>query len=470
MKFTVGMAVFTDPDNGFEAARNRFTIEALKDNPMVAEIIVVDNNPFEYIDAKGGKHPSPIKEFCNKHPKVKYTEFELIKGTAGPRNLIFQLAQNDHVVVIDPHVYLKAGCLEAVEDFYHGSEASPFGVHSPDLLHGPMVDDNGSVHASHMNDQWRDMMWGTWGRAWESPKLSELFTVLKIGNHCRYANVEVKWPNRQVFLGRNEVSHAGLPDDMEWEGHEAKLEAVGCRPIGWGSTELRGPFRIPGHGMGFFACRRDAWLPFHPAARGFGGEEMTTHVRFRRAGRNVWCIPQAAWWHDFGKAHPRQRAENRSYANIIYHRIRNYCLEFKRNQMDLEEIRTHFTQDVPSGLADRPSDWDDAVAGRVWPRGISATGLPINPRDVGMAPKRAAPAAVREARKAICLACPKIRISDADPEDPKSPPDICSVNGKPATDMLKWAACQCPDDPPRWGMVGSTPSDFQIQTAQPVGG
>ena len=55
------------------------------------------------------------------------------------------------------------------------------------------------------------------------------------------------------------------------------------------------PFEIEMHGLGMFACRREAWPGFNPRFRGFGGEEGYIHEKIRRGGGRVICHPAARW-------------------------------------------------------------------------------------------------------------------------------------------------------------------------------
>ena len=49
------------------------------------------------------------------------------------------------------------------------------------------------------------------------------------------------------------------------------------------------PFEIWGQGLGVFSCRKDAWPGFHPAFRGFGGEEGYIHEKVRQRGARCAC-------------------------------------------------------------------------------------------------------------------------------------------------------------------------------------
>jgi hypothetical protein len=57
------------------------------------------------------------------------------------------------------------------------------------------------------------------------------------------------------------------------------------------------PFEIGMHGLGLFACRREAWPGFNPRFRGYGGEEGYIQEKVRLAGGRVLCHPAAGWAH-----------------------------------------------------------------------------------------------------------------------------------------------------------------------------
>jgi len=94
------------------------------------------------------------------------------------------------------------------------------------------------------------------------------------------------------------------------------------------------PFEIKMHGLGFFGCRKEAWLGFNPDFRGFGGEEGYIHEKFRKNGRKVLCLPWIKWCHRFGKSG--------SYRLDVNDRIRNYLIGFKELGMDPKPVYQHF--------------------------------------------------------------------------------------------------------------------------------
>ena len=114
----------------------------------------------------------------------------------------------------------------------------------------------------------------------------------------------------------------------------------------WGiwATDPRGvdpdgePYEIWGQGMGVFSCRKDAWLGFNPAFRGFGGEEGYIHEKFRQAGARCLCLPWLRWGHRFG------RRAGIPYSISVLDKCRNYMIGFAELGLDLEPVRSHFSE------------------------------------------------------------------------------------------------------------------------------
>lgn len=107
------------------------------------------------------------------------------------------------------------------------------------------------------------------------------------------------------------------------------------------------PFAITFHGLGVFACRRDAWPGFNPSFRGFGGEEGYIHERFRRRGGQVLCLPSLRWLHRFG------RPMGTRYPNRWQDRIRNYLIAFGEVGWDTADMQAHFREKLGRRKADR---------------------------------------------------------------------------------------------------------------------
>jgi hypothetical protein len=111
-------------------------------------------------------------------------------------------------------------------------------------------------------------------------------------------------------------------------------------------------FDIPGQGLGVFSCRREAWLGFNSHFRGFGGEEMYIHEKFRQAGRRTLCLPSLRWWHRFG------RPGGAPYPLTRWNKVRNYVLGHNELGLPLDPIREHF---VDSGRMS-PEAWEMLIA------------------------------------------------------------------------------------------------------------
>jgi hypothetical protein len=156
MKLTLGMACYNDFHGVYFTVQSALMHSARKPD----EIIIVDNNP-------SSPHGHAIQGMAGWNSGiVKYIPWTEHNGTAGPRNHIFSVATGDVVCVIDPHVLLDTYALESLEQ-----------IQDDDLYHGPMIYDNLDIGATHMEDVWRDEMWGIWsvdmrymqGRKFEIP-------------------------------------------------------------------------------------------------------------------------------------------------------------------------------------------------------------------------------------------------------------------------------------------------------------
>lgn len=118
--------------------------------------------------------------------------------------------------------------------------------------------------------------------------------------------------------------------------------------LGIWATDERGkepnaePFEIPAQGLGVFACRKDAWLGFNPAFRGFGGEEVYIHEKFRQAGKKTMCLPFLRWAHRF------PRPAGVPYPLRLEDRIRNYLIGHAELGLDIAPVRAHFDKMFPA--------------------------------------------------------------------------------------------------------------------------
>lgn len=112
-----------------------------------------------------------------------------------------------------------------------------------------------------------------------------------------------------------------------------------------GATFRGAPFEIPMHGLGLFACRREAWLGFPPGLKGFGGEEGMIHEKFRQAGRKVLCLPFLRWWHLF-----RDVGGNAPFPVTWEDKFRNYYIWHRHLGLETTELLERFSRLGPAKI------------------------------------------------------------------------------------------------------------------------
>jgi hypothetical protein len=354
-KLTIGMAAFDDFDGVY------FTLQALRlyHDLREVELIVVDNKP----DSVGSESLRKLLADCRHGTAgARYVAAPEVVGTSAPRNRVFMEATGDAVLCIDSHVLLSPGSVARLIDWYDARHDSR------DLLSGPMLYDTLGNISTHFVDFWRGEMWGIWGQAWSCapntecrmmndevgdgpPDASPLqhstfniqhFTVLDDGaGRARYVSLEMSHVPLTSLAGKT------FPD-IPYAGHEAPLSAAGFRPLGFSPDD---EFEIPGMGLGLFSCRKHAWLGFNEQFRGFGGEEMYIHEKFRQAGARCLCLGFLKWVHRFG------RPGGVKYPLTRWNKVRNYVLGHVELGRPLDEIYEHF---VVSGLVPK-AEWDSLV-------------------------------------------------------------------------------------------------------------
>ena len=298
LKLTVGMAVYKDFANLWS------TLTALRMyHPEILElldIVVVDNAP-ETPD--GERCKDFVENWVAKQPGLggaRYFPFSEFNSTAAPRNHVFEVAESPNVLVMDSHVMVEPESLRRLIEWYDDRPDTL------DLYHGPLIYDDMANTSTHFQDEWRSEMWGTWG------------------TDARYQ-----------YERRVEVTKADS-GEVSVQVHRTECE----------------PFEIPGMGLGLFTCRRDAWLGFNPEFRGFGGEEMYIHTKYRQQGRKVWLLPWLRWAHQFG------RPGGVPYPLSVEDKFRNYLIGLGELGLPLRPAVDHFEEKlgavkVDQMLADR---------------------------------------------------------------------------------------------------------------------
>jgi hypothetical protein len=293
LKLTVGMAVYKDFANLWS------TLTALRMyHPEILElldIVVVDNAP----DTPDGERSKDfVENWVAKQPGLggaRYFPFSEFNSTAAPRNHVFAVAESPNVLVMDSHVMVEPEALRRLIEWYDDRPDTL------DLYHGPLIYDDLRNTSTHFQDEWRSEMWGTWGT-----------------------------DERYQYERRVEVTKSGSGEVA------VKVHRTECEP-----------FEIPGMGLGLFTCRRDAWLGFNPEFRGFGGEEMYIHTKYRQFGRKVWLLPWLRWTHQFG------RPGGVPYPLSVEDKFRNYLIGLGELGLPLRPAVEHFEEKLGAGKVDQ---------------------------------------------------------------------------------------------------------------------
>lgn len=121
------------------------------------------------------------------------------------------------------------------------------------------------------------------------------------------------------------------------------------------------PKEIQMHGLGCFACRKDAWPGFNPRFCGFGAEEGYIHEKFRRAGAKCMGLPLLPWWHDY-----KPEELPHSYSIPTQYRIRNYLIAWMELGWPWDEILQEYagqlqpaeTLNLQMEFGDNPEKWN----------------------------------------------------------------------------------------------------------------
>lgn len=326
---TIGMAVVDDFDGVY------FTVQALRMyHPEVtrqAEFIVVDNKP----DSKS----SPHLETFLANVGGRYIAMPEEGGTSQPRNRVFKEAKGDLVLCMDSHVLIAPNALKRLLAWYAANPTSH------DLISGPMLYDNYHTLNTHFDDVWRAEMWGIWGQAYKHPN-GTLFTA--------YKNRDEQTTYHALSMGMAPIDRdsLGLPP-CHYDHRNQVLQAAGC--ISLGHTDSADAFPIPGMGLGLFTCRKDAWLGFNPNFRGFGGEEMYIHEKFRQAGHQALCLPFLKWGHRFA------RPQGLGYTPYTWYKLRNYIIGLQELGLPLDRCYEHFVGPNSHKKLPQPG-WDYLLA------------------------------------------------------------------------------------------------------------
>jgi len=306
---TVGFPTYDDHDGTY------FTLQALRKyqgDLSRVQFLLIDNKP----DSPASPHLTRLlgvaRHGCHS------TKYIAAPGPGGPalaKDRVIREADAPYVLCMDSHVLLEPYALQRLIAYY---EAHP---ESTDLLTGPLEYDSLAQISTHFVDFWRGEMWGIWGTAWEAPD-GQRFSVLDQDGTARLVTLTTNHQDVDIGLGT-----------IPFYGHENTLTAAGCRPLGYSPDD---EFEIPGQGMGLFSCRKAIWPGFNPEFRGFGGEEMYMHEKFRQQGGRAMCLGFLKWLHRFG--HPN----GVKYPLTRWNKVRNYVLGHQELGLDLTPVYEHF--------------------------------------------------------------------------------------------------------------------------------
>lgn len=146
-RLTVGMATYDDYDGVY------FTLQSLRlHHPDVAndiEFVVVDNNP----DGACGIH---LKALEKKVQHYRYIPIRERGGTA-VRDYVMAEASSDFVLNLDCHVLVAPGAIARLIQYFEANRDTR------DLLQGPLLYDDLITLSTHMDEVWRQGMYGSWG-------------------------------------------------------------------------------------------------------------------------------------------------------------------------------------------------------------------------------------------------------------------------------------------------------------------
>lgn len=181
MKLTIAMATHDDYDGTFFACQSlRLHHPACAD----AEFLIMDSNP----DSAHGKE---VAKFC-KTAGLCYVPMP--EQSSWNKYRAFDLATGDVVIVLDCHVLLHPGAVDAVLEYFRLNPGA-------DMLQGPCVYDCLKHYGTHFDPAWRGHDFGTWGTSYEAMKAGAPFSIPMCGMGC-FALRRAAWKGiNQGFTG-----------------------------------------------------------------------------------------------------------------------------------------------------------------------------------------------------------------------------------------------------------------------------
>jgi len=145
-RLTIGMATYDDYDGVY------FSLQALRlYHPEIVsetEFIVIDNHPT-------GECADALKALEHHIPNYRYIPESGRSGTA-VRNRVFEEAAGEFVLCMDCHVFVVPGAVARLLRYFSENPATP------DLLQGPLLQDNLKSVSTHFRPEWSGGMFGVW--------------------------------------------------------------------------------------------------------------------------------------------------------------------------------------------------------------------------------------------------------------------------------------------------------------------
>jgi hypothetical protein len=326
---TIGMAVVDDPEGVW------WTVQIIRSHfkhlmPLI-KFLIVDNKP----DAPSSKQLKMITEgwMGMGNAGARYLPLVAPTGTAPPRNKVFEVADTPYVLCMDSHCILEPNSLDALLEYYIDNPLTQ------DLLSGPIVYDTMQHYSTHFNPVWREQMYGIWADAWVC-KCNDDSRIFNPDEPLKFTHLQLdhKVPPTFHSLDMDMVPVTSCPrcgSDLPEPTLDFVKQLVeqGYRKL---DRDTDTPYEIPGQGLGVFSCRKDAWLGFNEHFRGFGGEELYIHDKFRMAGRKCYSIPALKWIHRF------MRINGTRYSISRWDKARNYVLGHLELGKPLDAVKEHF--------------------------------------------------------------------------------------------------------------------------------
>ena len=146
-RLTIGTATRNEFDGCY------FTVQAAGlYHPEVSDVefVVVDNDP-------NGPCADALRALASSKPNLRYIPCNDLSGSAVIRNVIFEHAQGEVVLVLDSHVLVAPGGIAAIMAYF---DARPG---CRDLVQGPLLSDDLESPFASYKLEWHAGYFGRWG-------------------------------------------------------------------------------------------------------------------------------------------------------------------------------------------------------------------------------------------------------------------------------------------------------------------